>query len=85
MTEQVPERYITAREVAERVGLSPYTIVNYYKEGILPGRRLPGKMHPIRFLWSEVEAAWMQRADVAAEDARRVWTERLEKTGRRVA
>lgn len=27
------ERYITAREVAERVGLSPDTILRYYREG----------------------------------------------------
>ena len=29
-------------EVAERVGLSPETILRYYREGRIPGRRLPG-------------------------------------------
>ena len=36
----VQERYITAREVAERVGLSPDTVLRYYREGRIPGRRL---------------------------------------------
>jgi excisionase family DNA binding protein len=52
------ERYITAREVAERMGLSADTILRYYREGRIPGRRLPGTIRPVRFLWSEVEAAW---------------------------
>ena len=54
----VQERYITAREVAERVGLSPDTIVRYHREGRIPGRRLQGTIRPVRFLWSEIEAAW---------------------------
>ena len=52
------ERYITAKEVADRVGLSPETILRYYREGRIPGRRMPGTVRPVRFLWSEVEAAW---------------------------
>ena len=52
------ERYITAREVGERVGLSPETILRYYREGRIPGRRLPGQIRPVRFLWSEVQAVW---------------------------
>ncbi len=39
----VQERYITAREVAERVGLSPDTVLRYYREGRIPGRRLHGR------------------------------------------
>ena len=39
----VQERYITAREVAERVGLSPDTVLRYYREGRIPGRRLNGR------------------------------------------
>ena len=50
------EQYVTAREVADRVGLSPDTILRYYREGQIPGRRLPGQIRPVRFLWSEVEA-----------------------------
>ena len=54
----VDERYITAREVAGRLGLSPETILRYYRDGLIPGRRLAGQIRLVRFLWSEVEAAW---------------------------
>lgn len=56
--EQQAERYITAKEVADRVGLSPETILRYYREGRIPGRRLPGQVRPVRFLWSEVQSVW---------------------------
>ena len=46
------------KEVGERVGLSPETILRYYREGRIPGRRLPGQIRPVRFLWSEVQAVW---------------------------
>jgi excisionase family DNA binding protein len=52
------ERYVSAREVADRLGLSADTILRYYREGRIPGRRMPGTIRPVRFLWSEVEAAW---------------------------
>ena len=56
--EGTKERYVTAREVAERLGLSADTILRYYREGRIPGRRMPGTIRPVRFLWSEVDAAW---------------------------
>ena len=63
------ERYVTAREVAERMGLSADTILRYYREGRIPGRRMPGTIRPVRFLWSEVEAAWdCERQLTLAED-----------------
>jgi predicted DNA-binding transcriptional regulator AlpA len=74
---QQHERYITAREVAERVGLTPGTIVRYFNEGLIPGRQLPGKMRPVRFLWSEVEASWSGLAEQAADQARQSWNDRL--------
>jgi len=40
------------------MGLSADTILRYYREGRIPGRRMPGTIRPVRFLWSEVEAAW---------------------------
>ena len=52
------EPYITAREVAVRLGLAPDTILRYYRDGRIPGRRMPGTLRPVRFLWSEIEAAW---------------------------
>ncbi len=54
------EPYITAREVASRLGLAPDTILRYHREGRLPGRRMPGTVKPIRFVWSEIEAAWKE-------------------------
>ena len=65
------ERYMTAREVADRVGLSTDTILRYYRDGRIPGRRMPGQIRPVRFLWSEVEAAFNGIADQAADEARR--------------
>ncbi len=62
------ERYITAREVADRVGLSPDTILRYYRDGRIPGRRMPGTIRPVRFLWSEVEAAWRGGVQMSIED-----------------
>jgi predicted DNA-binding transcriptional regulator AlpA len=52
------ERDITAREVAGRLELSPATILRYYRDGLIPGRRMPGQIRPVRFLWSEIEATW---------------------------
>jgi excisionase family DNA binding protein len=52
------ERYVTAREVADTLGLSADTILRYHREGRIPGRRMPGTIRPVRFLMSEVEAAW---------------------------
>ena len=74
----VQERYITAREVADRVGLSPDTILRYYREGRIPGRRMQGTIRPVRFLWSEVEAAW--DGPGAAEPARIGWRDSAART-----
>ena len=71
------ERYVTAREVADRVGLSPDTILRYYREGKIPGRRMPGQIRPVRFLWSEVEVAFGGLAEQAAAEARQEWAGRL--------
>ena len=62
------ERYITAREAAGRLGLSPDTILRYYRDGLIPGRRLAGQIRPVRFLWSEVEAAWDGQARLGMTD-----------------
>jgi excisionase family DNA binding protein len=71
------EQYVTAREVADRVGLSADTILRYYRDGKIPGRRMPGQIRPVRFLWSEVEAAFNGIADQAAEQAREEWAGRV--------
>ena len=52
------EPFLTAREVAERLRIAPCTVLRYFDDGVLPGRRLRvGRRHPVRFRWSEVEAA----------------------------
>ena len=52
------EPFLTAREVALRLRIAPCTVLRYFDEGVLPGRRLrAGRRHPVRFRWSEVEAA----------------------------
>ena len=56
--DETRERYVTAREIGERLGLSSDTILRYYREGRIPGRRMRGTIRPVRFLWSEVDAAF---------------------------
>ena len=52
------EPFLTAREVAERLRIAPCTVLRYFDDGVLPGRRLrAGRFHPVRFRWSEIEAA----------------------------
>ena len=50
------------------MGLSPDTILRYYREGSIPGRRLQGTIRPVRFLWSEIEAAWDGHPQLSLED-----------------
>jgi excisionase family DNA binding protein len=54
----VTERLLTARELAELLGLSPSTVLDRFEAGDLPGFRLYGGKvgAPVRFRWSEVEA-----------------------------
>ena len=55
------EPFLTAREVAERLRIAPCTVLEYFDRGLLPGRRLrTGKRCPVRFRWSEIEAAIME-------------------------
>jgi excisionase family DNA binding protein len=63
------EPYLTAQEVAERLGLAPGTILRYYREGRIPGRRMPGSVRPVRFLRSEVDAAWDCERQLTLGDA----------------
>ncbi|MBA2385254.1 MAG: helix-turn-helix domain-containing protein [Actinobacteria bacterium] len=48
---------LTARELGERLGLSPATVLDWHEAGRLPSFRLGGaKGGPVRFRWEEVEA-----------------------------
>ena len=52
------ERLLTAREVAELLGLSVKTVLARFERGDLPGFRLYGRVGaPVRFRLSEIEAA----------------------------
>jgi excisionase family DNA binding protein len=51
------ERLLTARELAELLGLSAGTVLDWFERGDLPGFRLLGrKGGPVRFRESEVLA-----------------------------
>lgn len=54
--EAAPERYLTAREIAEVIGTTPRWVVEKAHEGRLPKHTLPGS-NRVRFLLSEVRAA----------------------------
>jgi excisionase family DNA binding protein len=54
----VSERYITANDVAELLGLTPRTILQWRKTRGLPGFKL-GVDGPVRFRESEV-LAWVE-------------------------
>ena len=55
------EPFLTTREVAERLRIAPCTVLRYFDEGVLPGRRLRvGRGRPVRFRWSEIEAALLE-------------------------
>ena len=49
-----PERLLTAAEVAELLGFSAATILDWFEAGTLPGFKINGRA--VRFRASEVEA-----------------------------
>jgi excisionase family DNA binding protein len=56
----VTERLLTARELAELLGLSPGTVLDWHEAGRIPSFKLgPGVGGPVRFRASEVEA-WLE-------------------------
>lgn len=65
------ERLLTARELAEYLGLSSATVLDWFEAGRLPGFRLGGrKGGPVRFRLSEVEVVlegWRVGPDAAEE------------------
>jgi hypothetical protein len=64
-----PGQLLNARQLGELLGLAPGTVLDRYEAGDLPGFNLYGKRGgPVRFRWSEIEAAlenWRPR-DAAA-------------------
>jgi excisionase family DNA binding protein len=66
-----PERLLTARELADILGVKPATVLDWFEAGRLPGFRLGGRFgSPVRFRWSEVEA-WLEEHRRGALAARR--------------
>jgi excisionase family DNA binding protein len=55
----VTERLLTARQVADVLGVTPGWVLRQYQRGVLPGYRLSERSHPVRFRASEVEA-WLE-------------------------
>ena len=51
-----PDRYLNAREVAERLGIHVKTVLRYVRTAELPVCRLPGG--DLRFAWPEV-SEWL--------------------------
>jgi excisionase family DNA binding protein len=55
-----PERLLTARELADVLGLSPATVLDRFEREELPGFRLGARVgSPVRFRWSEIET-WLE-------------------------
>lgn len=52
------ERYMTAGELADRMGIPAQAILRFHAEGRLRERRMPGTLDAVQFRMSEVEAAW---------------------------
>ncbi len=61
------DRLLTAREVAELLGVCAETVLRWVRRSELPVIRLPGGA--IRFRWSEIEA-WLQERETTAGEGR---------------
>lgn len=55
-SEQI-ELPLTAQQLAEKVGVKPSTILNYYQKGFLPGYKFPGLKSRVYFYRSEFNKA----------------------------
>jgi hypothetical protein len=57
-SDRARERYMTAGELADRMGIPVQAILRFHAEGRIRGRRMPGTLYAVQFRMSEVEAAW---------------------------
>jgi excisionase family DNA binding protein len=62
----VTERLLTAREVADELGVTPRTVLRWTRAGVLPGYRIGGRA--LRFRADEVDG-WLEQRRTR-EDAR---------------
>ena|SRR5204862_3747898 len=66
------ERFLTAREIAERLDVSPETVLRYTRLGYLRGIRLPGTVRGrLRYREEDFEA-FLQAGDTAGDGNREV-------------
>ncbi|HEY8725914.1 MAG TPA: helix-turn-helix domain-containing protein [Gaiellaceae bacterium] len=63
------DRLLRAREVADLLGLSPATVLDWFESGRLPGFKLSSRA--VRFRESEV-LAWLEERRVTRCDSRKV-------------
>ena len=57
-----PDRFLTAREVASRLGVHVKTVLRYVRRAGLPACRLPGG--DLRFAWPEVSRWLTERKEI---------------------
>jgi excisionase family DNA binding protein len=57
------DRLLTARELADVIGLSPGTVLDWWQAGRIPGFKLGGRV--VRFSEREI-AAWLAESHVEA-------------------
>ena len=62
------ERLVSARELAELLGVSSSTILDWFEDGRLPGFKLNGRA--VRFRQSEVDA-WLEECRVGQDSLTR--------------
>lgn len=72
------DRLLRAREVAELLGLSPATVLDWWESGRLPGFKLSSRA--VRFRESEV-IAWLEERREVRHDATSSSSPRHEPTG----
>ena len=54
-----PEPLLTAREIGDRVGVHPKTVLKWFNSGKISGVRIiANQARPVRFRWSEIERAF---------------------------
>jgi len=51
------EKLLNARQLAEGLGISPHTVLDWFEAGLMPGFKLNGRS--VRFREDEVEA-WLE-------------------------
>jgi excisionase family DNA binding protein len=68
----VNERLLTAREVADLLGVTSETVLRYTRQGLLRGIRLPGTVRGrLRYRSDDIDA-WLEQHETAGDGDREV-------------